>query len=367
MQTALRITNDTFGTSYYQRSQMYRCKPGNQQQKEKKTATSRNYNDFLMGRILPITPNFYIENCEEEKINLTTKENFDFLYCSAQKYTELIGINLPFCKTKASPRINIINLYKVLDAILPEHINLEEGNGRLYFCLYRFHNWPDCELFWIPLNFTEKLPKNLKRIALEFIRRLIRHHGIQSIKDTYYYEMAHSYLEEYGNYDEEAKAREIRHRANIAKMYEKGKAHRMLERIIQKEYCTDLEGEIHNYHTKKNNEQDLLNLITEGMAYISHNSPSIMQYSYDWEYEESPDFRPVELTAQIMFTWSVHDAMNEEMKSYFNSEYRESYAITPVTTFYLTPDTNKPFSMDDFPERFSKWLDNFISLIANRF
>lgn len=55
------------------------------------------------------------------------------------------------------------------------------------------------------------------------------------------------------------------------------------------------------------------------------------------------------------------------MESYFNSDYQESYVITPVTTFHLTPDTEKPFSMDDFPERFSHWLERFTKLITNNF
>ena len=111
----------------------------------------------------------------------------------------------------------------------------------------------------------------------------------------------------------------------------------------------------------------MLELLTEGTAYISHGSPSIMQYSYDWAYEEAPDFRPVGLETQFMVTWSVKDAMNDEMESYFNSDYQESYAITPITTFHLTPDTEKPFSMDDFPERFSQWLARFTKLITNNF
>lgn len=62
------------------------------------------------------------------------------------------------------------------------------------------------------------------------------------------------------------------------------------------------EGEIRKYYTKKNYERALLELLTEGTVYISHGSPSIMQYSYDWAYEEAPDFRPVGLETQIMVT-----------------------------------------------------------------
>lgn len=162
MHTAFRITNGEPGASYHQRSRMYRYQPGNRQKEEKKTAAGRNSNDFLMGRILPIAPDYYMENAGEEKINLTTRESFDYLYRSALNYTGIIGSGLPFRKKKASPRINIINLYKALENILPEHVNLEVRNGRLHFCLYRFHKWPEPRLFWIPLDFTEKLPGQLR-------------------------------------------------------------------------------------------------------------------------------------------------------------------------------------------------------------
>lgn len=110
MHTAFRITNGEPGASYHQRSRMYRYQPGNRQKEEKKTAAGRNSNDFLMGRILPIAPDYYMENAGEEKINLTTRESFDYLYRSALNYTGIIGSGLPFRKKKASPRINIINL-----------------------------------------------------------------------------------------------------------------------------------------------------------------------------------------------------------------------------------------------------------------
>lgn len=367
MQTALRITNGELGTPYHQRSRMYRCQPGNKQPKKKKTATRRSDNDFLMGRILPIAPDYYTEMDETERINLTTEENVEYLYCSAQRYAGLAGIEFPFRKTKDSPRINISNLYKVLDNILPENINLEVVDGRLHFCLYRFHDWPDRTLFWIPLDFTEKLSGQLKRITLEFIRLFIRHHGIQNITETSYYEMAHDYLEDYGGYNEEGTTKEVKEYAALAQSYEKGKAHRALERMKKRKFCADLAGEIQKCHPEKRNERALLNLITEGRAFITPDSPCIMHYYYDWAYEESPDFQPAGLDLQIMLTYSINDALTDEMESYFNSDCQESYAITPVTALYLTPETDRLFAMDNFPERFSKWLDRFIKHVSNNF
>ena len=368
MQTAIGTTNGRPGTTYYQRGRMHRQPPRTRQQKEKPAAARTKRKSIQPRRNHPVTPDYYMESRAGEKINLTTRENFDFLYRSALRYSGLVGLRLPFRPTRKSPRMNIIKLYRAMDTILPEHVNLEEENGRLYFCLYRFHEWPEYKLFWIPLEYTERLPEKLGKIALEFIRQLARHHGIPKSTDTSYYEMAHDYLEDYRLYDEEATAGEIRRKAALARLYEKGKAHRILKRMDNpKGFLADLEGEIRKYHTKKNYERALLELLTEGTAYISYGSPSIMQYSYDWAYEEAPDFRPVGLETQIMVTWSVKDAMNDEMESYFNSDYQESYAITPVTTFHLTPDTEKPFSMDDFPERFSQWLARFTKLITNNF
>ena len=367
MQTAIRITNGGPGTPYYQRSRMHRCQQGDKQPEKKKAAARRSNNDFLMGRILPAAPDYYMKPDEETEINLTTEKNFDFLYSSALKYAGLAGVELPFRKTKECTRINITKLYKALDEILPEHINLEIRDEILHFCIYRFHDWPDYQLFWIPLNFTEKLPRQLKRIALEFIRQLAHHHGIQNVTDSYYCGMAAECLRGYRCYDEEATAAEIRHKANLARMYEEGKVHRILERMGKRKFCSDLDKEMQQYHTKKNKESELLKLIAEGMEFISADSPSIMQYYYDWAYEESPDFQPAGLDMQIMLTWSIYDDMNCEMESYFNSDCRESYAITPVTTLYLTPETDRIFTMDNFPERFGQWLSRFTRHIANNF
>lgn len=367
MQTAIRITNGEPGTSYYQRSRMHRCQPGDKQQEKKKAAARRGHNDFLTGRILPVAPDYYIKLDKDTKINLTTKENFDFLYSSALKYAGLADVELPFRKSKGTPRMNINNLYKAMDDLLPENINLEVANEKLYFCIYRFHEWPDYKPFWIPLKFTEKLPGQLKRIVLEFIRRLARHHSIQNVTESYYCEMAIENLKGYECYNQGATAAEIRHKTNLARMYEEGKVHRILERIDKKKFCTDLDKEMQQYHTKKNTESVLLKLITEGMEFISPGSPSIMQYYYDWAYEESPDFQPIGLDLQIMLTWSINDDMTSEMENYFNSDYQEAYVITPVTTLYLTPETDRLFTMDDFPERFGKWLLRFTRHIANNF
>lgn len=369
MQTTLGISNPGIGTPDYQRSRIHRHQLGDRPQEEKKITPGRKRNGFLTGKIQPFAPEYCIDTCETEgMVNVTTKENFDYLYLSALRYTKLMNVELPFCKKKGgNTRINIINLYKTMDNLIPEHINIEIMDGKLQFCLYRFHDWPDYTLFWIPLEFSGKLPRKLKQITLEFILRFIRHHGLQDITETCYYEMAIDYLEDYPCYDAEADAREIRRNARLAQNYKKGIIHRTLNRMNARHFCKDLNGNLQKFQTEKANEQKLLELIEEGMALITPESPHLMQYYYDWAYEESPDFTPIGLEILVMLGYSVDDALCKQMESYFNSDCQESYAITPVTCLYLTPETDKLFSMDNYPERLSNWLNRFLKHVSNNF
>ena len=125
-------------------------------------------------------------------------------------------------------------------------------------------------------------------------------------------------------------------------------------------FCADFEKRMEECHTETKNEQKLMELMKEGLA-------CIMQYYYDWAYEESPDFQPAGLEGVVMLTYSVNDSLCKEMVAYFNSDCQESYAITPVTTLYMTPETDKLLCMEDYPEKLADWLDRFIEHVSNNF
>lgn len=370
MQTTLRITNAAIGTFNHSRNRSNRHQPGDKQAEKKKITPSRKHHGVLTERIPPLAPDYcvIIDEDTKETWNLTSPENFDYLYRSAVRYTQLMGLKLPFRKKKGkNNRRKIVELFKIMESLIPEYINLELIDERLHFCIYRFHNWPDQRLFWIPLDFTEKLPYQLKMITLEFLRRFARHHDLQDIKETYYYEMAVQQLEDYEHYDTNLSPKDIKMYKKLASSYQKGKIYRLLKRMKGKSFCPDFEKQIDEYHTEIKKEQELLILIKEGMGLITPDKPCIMQYYYDWAYEESPDFRPAGLDLLIMLTYSINDALNKEMVSYFSCDCQESYAITPVTTLFLTPETDKLFRMDDYPEKLSDWIERFNACIINHF
>lgn len=370
MQTAIRTGNAGTGPLYYQRvGIVHQHQPGNWSKKEAVSSTIRKRNDFLTGRFLPVSSDFYWEDPETETVtNLTTRKNFDYLYRSAVNYANLLGMPLPYPKKKRSPwpRIDITRLYEVMENLLPENVNLELKDDRLTFCLYHFHQWPDYELLWLPLDFTERLHRPLKRIMLEFIRRFARHHRMGDITDTYYYEISSEYLIlRLADESEDFTPKEKRRIVNLAESYRNGKIARLFKRMYGKAFCTNLEKRLDAYKPQKKSEKKLIDLVKEGMTFMGKDVPCIMDYQYDWINEKEPDFLPATLDAQILLVYSSNDDISEETRNIFNSDMQESYNFTPVTTLFLTPETDRIFKADDFPERFADWFSRFVYHITH--
>ena len=88
-----------------------------------------------------------------------------------------------------------------------------------------------------------------------------------------------------------------------------------------------------------------------------------MEYSYDPFYEEEPECLPMYLHQQIRVVYDSNDMVTDYLVDYYNSYSRETYDIIPATILVLSPETEKLFYMDDYPERFLQWADKFINII----
>lgn len=100
----------------------------------------------------------------------------------------------------------------------------------------------------------------------------------------------------------------------------------------------------------------------EGLEFLSPER-GIMEYGYDPFYEEEPDYLPMYLNRQIRVVYDCNDPVTDSLVDYYNSYSRETYDIIPATTCDLSPETEELFCMDDYPERFFKWAENFINII----
>lgn len=369
MQTIVRTTGTGTGPQYHQRDRIgHRHQPGSKGEEKKAPPTTRKRNDFLTGRLLPVASDYYVVNQENDTdTNVTTREAFDYLYRSATNYAALLGVGLPFPKRRRSshPRLDIVRLYEVMENLLPECVNLELVQGRLMFCLYRFHKWPDYELLWLPLEFTGRLSTPVRRIVLEFIRRFARHHRMSDLTDTYYYEMTDTYMEcRFDDPDEYTPANRQR-LIRLAASYANGKIARLFKRMKGRAFCTGLEEKLEACRPESKSERQLLELVREGMPLMGKGVPCIMDYQYDWISEQEPDFMPALLESQIALAYSTDDEITRDMTSIFSTDMQEAYNLTPVSTMLLTPETDHIFNMDDFPERFADWFNRFVYHATN--
>lgn len=372
MQTVAETRNGTVGTP----DNIGYCvshghKLGNNKAEKKTASTARKRNGFLTGRLLPVASGLHVET-DGVKTDVATMANLDYLYRSAANYAELLGVRLKFNVKRyvEHPKLGMAELYRAFDAIVSENVNIEFDGGRLVFCLYRFNKWPDYEVLWLPLDFTDSLSKEVRRVTLEFIRRFARHHGMWNITSSYHFSMAEDWLtyEEDEADDGKGKDRaERRHTQRLLESYNSGRISRLFKRMDGRAFCMDIEKALDSCNPASEAEQTLLGLIKDGLMLIGKGKPSIMDYEYDWAKEDDPDIMPVGLESQILLAYSLDDVVAEKVMQAFSADVHEGYNLTPVTRLFITPETDKVFKEDDFPERFTKWFYNFVGHARENF
>ena len=121
MQTALRINQGEPGGTHYPLGRPVRHPKRNTGTKKEDTAATGKRHDFLTDKIPPLAPDFWHKDgYDGSLVNLTTPENFDYLYQSASNYAGLMGIKLPFRYRKGGiPRLKITELYKAMEESVP--------------------------------------------------------------------------------------------------------------------------------------------------------------------------------------------------------------------------------------------------------
>lgn len=256
---------------------------------------------------------------------------------------------------------SIAKLYNEMDELVGDgmNLNIEQKNGRLYFNLWKCHNWGELTLYYFPVKFLESLNPTLRRISITFIHNLMRANGISTIleeDDTDYVLM---WLQEDDPQEEEE---DTKKRMKLVQSYGKGKIGRLLKRVGDKSYYKDLPRALENYAPQNDFERSIVGLMKKGLPFLNPEH-GIMQYGYDAFYEEEPDYQPMRLEQQIRVVYDTSDIVSEYLVDYYNSSRQETYDIIPITTCALSPETDRLFIMDDYPERFFKWADEFINII----
>lgn len=323
--------------------------------------SKRGRNSFLNTAIAPLAPaNLMIEEYGGRKYNLITRENYEFLRDSFFRYALLLEKEAAHAPGNSIGE-GIANLYNEMDGLVGDgmNVNIEQKDGRLYFNLWKFHCWGKLTLYYFPVKFVESLNPTLRRISITFIHNLMRANGISTILDEDDTDYVFMWLKED---DSQEEVEETEKRLKLVRSYEDGRIGRLLKRVESTSYYKDLPKALEKYIPQNDFERSIVGLMKKGLPFLAPER-GIMRYGYDVFYEEEPEFRPMLLQQQIRVVYDCDDVVSEYLVDYYNSNSRETYDIIPVTTCALSPETDRLFTMDDYPERFFKWAEEFIDIV----
>ena len=319
-------------------------------------------NSFLSTALAPVAQkSLLVDTYDGDGINVITRENYEFLRDSFFNYALLLKKEAVHTPGKSIGE-SIAKLYDEMAELVGEgmNVNIEQDNGRLYFNLWKCHKWGSYTLYYFPVKFVESLNPTLRNIAITFIHELMVANGIDTFMD---YEETDFMFEMLAENDGDDDLQERKRRIRLLDSYQYGKIRKLLKRVASKSYYKNLPKAIERYAPQNGFERQLLEMMKKGLPFLSPEQ-GIMQYAYDAFYEENPDFHPIYLQQQIRVVYDPNDIVAEFLADYYNSYIMETYYITPITVLDLSPDTADLFKMDDYPERFFKWADEFINIVA---
>lgn len=116
------------------------------------------------------------------------------------------------------------------------NVNIEQEDGRLFFRLWKNHQWGSCTLYYFPVKFLESLNPALRRIAVTFIHKLMKANGIDTFLDYEDTDFMFEMLSECDDSD----SSEGKERLKLLDSYQNGKINRLLKRVESKSYYKDL-------------------------------------------------------------------------------------------------------------------------------
>ena len=323
--------------------------------------SKRGRNSFLNTALAPIAQkSIVVDTYDGDGINVITRENYEFLRDSFSNYALLLKKEVVHTPGKSIGE-SIARLYDEMDELVGEgmNVNIEQNNGRLYFNLWKCHKWGELTLYYFPVKFLESISSTLRRISITFLHKLMGANGISTILDEEDTEYVFMWLQEEDSQEEEE---ETDKRLELVRSYEKGKIGRLLKHVEKKSYYKDLPKALEKYNPQNDFERSIVGAMKKGLPFLNPEH-GIMQYGYDAFHEEEPEFYPMRLDQQIRVVYDCNDMVTDYLADYYNNNSRETYDIIPITTCALSPETDRLFIMDDYPERFFKWADEFINIV----
>jgi hypothetical protein len=364
MQTVGRTSGGTVSAPHHPRDRKPRA--AQRRAKEAGTGAGRRHPHFLTGRIRPIGPRAVTRKGDRiEEYNYVTRENYLHLRDSALNYARLLGRELDHVP-QGNTGACIADLCRKLSALEPSlNLNVEPVGNRLHFVFWRSHEWGSYVLYWICADVLESLTPKMREAALLFFQKLHRTMGLPTLVDS---DDAHFVLDEIAGYaDGYDNEEDRRAEQRVAASYRPGgEAYELMRQIEQApEPNADPARMLSRMRPRKEKEKELLHLLREGLRFTGADCRSIFSYAYlPWADEDDHESF-IALERMVRFVYA-DDRFNERMTEWLNDELQGgACACDPCSWLRLTPETDRVFEQDTFPEEFFDWLEKLIDCTNN--
>ena len=292
--------------------------------------------------------------------NLITRERYEYLRDSYFRYARLMDA-VPHHVPADSYAEGIARLYDEMRTLVEPSLNVNiehSDDGRLSFALWHIHQWGQYNIYWLPVQFVERLRPEFRRLVITFLHELKRSNRLLDISSSAEAEYVLEMMKEYGR--QSVHAWEIQEMDDNILSYESGRAHRLLQRIDRRCYYKNLPRALARHGPQDASEQALLDIMRDGMQFIGDDKPALMGYDYDSEWREEPEFLPIGLDLLIGLIYTLDDMFADNMLAHINGLLQETYAIEATSVCHLSPTTRQLFTPDDYPERFFRWADRLM-------
>lgn len=318
----------------------------------------RSRNAFLKTALKPIPPQQMTAGYGYER-NCITRTDYEYLRDSYFNYARLLHIE-PKHDPGQSYGEGIANLYAEMDTLIGDDldVNIEPtSDGELRFAIWKYNKWGKYNLYWFPLKFIQRLRPEFRRLMITFLHDFMIGHNLSVISDL---DEADWIFDWIGEENDKAIL-------SMIDSYKSGSISKLFQRVKERRYHKNLPQAIAKIEPQDDVEKTFLELMKDGLPFVGKDTPSIMNYEYDPEYEQEPDFTPIRLEQQIGMIYDPTDLFTENMIEYLNNEMQQTYEVTPCTVLYLKPDTQTLFESDNYPERLFAWMDRIITFIRDTY
>ena len=194
------------------------------------------------------------------------------------------------------------------------------------------------------------------------MRLFIRRNGLARFSSQYEFDFMFEYLTE--NIENDGyEASEKEELSNLLLSYKTGDISFLLNEVYDFKPI-DVAAALEEYQPACPQEEKLLDGFRMGLPFISEDC--IMNYDYN-PYNEGfsddcEEYPPVTLDRTIRYVHTLNDLISNELENMSNQDLQETYAVEPTSFMYLHPGS-KLFCPGDYPERFSDWFLEMVSVI----